>query len=369
MNFSFAEALQQLGPGAAVTIARDARPAGNYLFATLLPEQTSYDYHVESGQMTVYTTMAGLVATDAPYPPGGHITGSTFSENTAKIAIATTLPEYALRQLQQMVRDLEINRTPTVATVQNEALNFLNKIILQALLDTAEWLRGQALVNGALNWTFNRKTLNVDYGVPAANFLTDRTTANGDAYGAANSAWWADVREARRLLKGGLRAIIAHSDTLDEIQYNPANELRVVGSDDNGITVQRYDMNTGMPSSDARETVRLVRYDLEGTVLDPTDPSSVVNVPFMPRGKVLFVGSNQRTGYRVGEGSTPDPTRDIALGYTHIGPTVEGGGTPGRWARLYTPEQRPWELRGEGVENLMPVVEAADKLVVATTEL
>jgi hypothetical protein len=370
MNFSFAEALAALGANTAVDIARDARPSANYLFGTILPERTSYDYHVDAAYMTVRTTMAGLVGMDAPFPPGGQITASTFSERTAKLAISVPLPEFALRQLQQMLKDLQIAGTPTVQTVQGEALNFLNKVIIQAHLDTMEYLRAQALVFGAINWTFNRKTLAVDYGIPAAHMLTDRTIVGNDAYGGTDSAFWADVREARRLLKGSIRAIIAHPDTIDEIVYNPANELRVIASEEGGsVSVHRFVGPNEILSPDARERVRIISYQEEGEIIDPADPSATLNVPFMPRGKVLFLGENRATGYRVGEGSTADPARALALGYTHIGPTVEAGGTPGRWARIYTPELRPWELRGEGVTNGLPVIEAPDKIVVATTEL
>jgi hypothetical protein len=68
-------------------------------------------------------------------------------------------------------------------------------------------------------------------------------------------------------------------------------------------------------------------------------------------------------------GSTIDPAADMALGYTHIAPTVEGNGLPGRWADLGTPDERPWELRGRGVSNVLPVIENPDKLVVLHTEM
>jgi hypothetical protein len=98
-------------------------------------------------------------------------------------------------------------------------------------------------------------------------------------------------------------------------------------------------------------------YDGEGDVIDPADPSKVKHLPFMTPGKLLYVGNNRRSGYRVGEGSTPDPIRDQALGYTHLAPTVESGGAPGRWAQLVTPQLQPWELHAMGAENGLPVRE------------
>jgi hypothetical protein len=57
------------------------------------------------------------------------------------------------------------------------------------------------------------------------------------------------------------------------------------------------------------------------------------------------------------------------LGYTHIGPTVEGGGQMGRWAQLFTPEQLPMQLHGRAVTNGLPVVETPEKIAIASSDL
>src|SRR5574343_582056 len=226
MDLNFATALAALGANAAFRIANAARPSNAYLFATLLPEKPDYDYHVESGFMTVRTTMAGLVGMDSPYPPGGQVEVSAFSERTAKIANQVFLPEYTMRKLQAMLMQLQLSGQPTVSAIQTEALNFLNKVVIQAHMDTAEWLRAQALVTGAIAWTFNGKTLAVDYGIPGANKLTTRT--GEDAYHGNTSKFWTDVREAKRLLKYDVRACLAHPTTIDSILYNDYNKLQVL---------------------------------------------------------------------------------------------------------------------------------------------
>lgn len=369
-NLDFTVALDELGPDAAFRVANEARPPGNYLFNTLLPEMLKYTYNVESGSMIVRATMAGLVGMDSPYPPGGHVETSKFLEESAKIANEVGLPEKLLRELQQMLMQLRISNQPTVQTVQQEALNFLSKVIVQAHLDTMEWLRGQALVAGKIDWTFGQIKLLVDYGIPSDHFLATRTAGSNEAYGGSSSKFWDDVKSARRKLRNNMRAAIAHPDTIDEILYNSANDLQVLSQDNSTFRVRRYREIQGntVPTSDVRETIELVAYDLEADVIDPNDPSKVKQVPFMPRGKILFVASNSRSSYRVGEGSTDDPQNDMALGYTHLAPTVEGGGRPGRWAELYTPEREPWSLHGRGVTNGLPVIENPDKIVVATTE-
>lgn len=365
MDLNFATALSGLGAGAAFRIANAARASNAFLFQTLLPERPDYDYHVESGYMTVRTTMAGLVGMDSPYPPGGAVEVSEFSENTAKVANQVTLPEHTLRKLQAMLMQLQLSGQPTVQVIQTEALNFLQKVVIQAHLDTAEWLRAQALVGGAINWTYNQKTLAVSYGVPGSNFLTSRS--GNDAYIGNTSKFWTDVWAARSLLHYDLRACILHPTTLDAILGNSYNQLNVLSDVGNVVTIQKYVGDTERPSSDARDTLQLIRYAAEGEVLDTGTPGQTQKIPFMPVGKLLFVGNNTRSGYRVGEGATEDPAADLALGYTHLAPTVEGGGRPGRWADLFVPEDRPWQLTGRAVTNLLPVIEAPEKIVVATT--
>jgi hypothetical protein len=372
MNLNFVAALAALGEGAAFRIANEARPMSDYVFNTLLPEQNRPTFHVSSGGMTVRATMAGLVSMDSPYPPGGLVESSEFAENTAKVANEVFLTEQALRHLQDWMLRTGRGGAGSPEALAQEALNFLDKVIIQPHLDTAEWLRGQALVHGEIVWEFGGKRLDVNYGVPAANFLPTRTGA--EAYGAAGSVFWQDIVRLRRALRGNVRAIIAHSETIDAIRYNEANAMATVAEGGNSITFRRFVRNTetnqaitGQFSPDTGDNVTLIAYDREGEMLNPADPTTTIILPFMPRGKLLAIGNNTRSGYIVGQGSTDTPD-DEGLGYTHIAPTVEGG-RPGRWAELYTPERMPWQLNGRGVTNLLPVIEAPAKIAVATTEL
>jgi hypothetical protein len=373
MLFNFAEAIARMGRDAAVRIANGARPPANYLFNTFLPERNMLDYNVEASNMIVRTTMAGLVGMDSPYPPGGTVEVSSFLEKSAKIAISNTLTEGALRQLQAIMRQMQIDGGLSNDFLQREALNFLQKVIVQALLDTDEWLRGQALVYGLINWTFNQKQLYVNYGVPAANFLTERTNSNNDSYSDSSSAFWTDLLEARRLLRYNVRAAIMNSTTMDKIVGNTANNLEILSQDNSMFTVRKYRTVGGntVPESDNRYQMQFTVYDEEAEVLDTTAGSlgRTQTVKFMPDGKILFIGQNTNSGYRVGQGSTDNPRNDMELGYHHIAPTVEGNGASGRWSRLYTPEGYPMQLRGEAVENSLPVILNPDKIVVATTEM
>lgn len=371
MFVNFAAILAELPAGALFRLANEMRPPSDYVFATLLPERNLWTYHIEAGNMTVRSTMAGLVGMDSSYPPGGMVEASTFLENTAKIAVEVKMDENQLRQIQEFLIRMSINNQPTTEAARDQVLNFQEKVVIQPLMDRAEWLRGQALVSGAINWSFNGKDLVVDYGVPAANFLPTRTIAGGFNYAGANSMFWTDVQTIRRMLRGqgGLRAIVAHSDTIDQARYNPVNQMIVTNETASSITFRKIIPETGQFTADAADTVTIVLYDAEAEVLNPANTSQTIRVPFMMRGKLLGVGNNRNTGFRVGDGGTPDPNADTALGYTHIGPTIEGGGRPGRWSDAYTPQAAPYEVHGRGAMNLLPVIEAPDKLVIATTEM
>jgi hypothetical protein len=314
--------------------------------------------------------MAGLAAMDSPYPPGGIVDVSQFIAEVAKIANEVALPERALREMQSMLMMLAVNGQPTVDTVTNEALNFLEKVIVQAHLDTMEWLRAQALVLGSIAWTFNEITLNVDYGIPAANLLTTRS--GNDGYGGTASKFWADIRLLQERLRYNVRAYIVHPDTANVILGNDVNNLEVLSQSDTSFQVRRLIGANGTnqrPSPDARDTIQFVIYGDEAEVMDISKPGETTILPFMPEGKILAIGNNTRPGYRVGEGSTPDPALDNALGYTHLAPTIEGGGRPGRWAELFVPERTPMKLHGRGVTNGLPVIEAPEKIAVATTAM
>ena len=370
MFFSFLVALATLGPDAAFRLINQARPAASYLFASILPERPMRSYEVRNGAMTVRTTMAGLVGMDSPYPPTGMVDASTFLEKSAKIANQVVMSEQAIRTLQELLMWLQMSGQSTNERMVEEVLNFSNALLVQPHLDTAEWLRGQALATGAISWTFNGLALSIDYGVPSGNKLTART--GNDAYAGSASKFWTDIRDQGKKLRKAARIIrIAHPDLVEDIVANSVNSIRVLSEDSGQITVQRMiaQNGTNTPSSDARDTVQIVKYGLEAEVLDPTDSSKTKSVPFMPKTKLVAIGTGAQNGYVVGAGSRP--VQDYELGYTHLAPTVEASGAPGRWARVYTPQDRPWQLVGEAVSNLLPVIDAhaVDRIVIATSEV
>lgn len=374
LQFDFREVIQnEIGGGDAVfRIANQMRPSADYLFNTLLPERNETDYIVEAGNMTVRATMAGAVGMDSPYPPTGLVEASTFLEKAVKLGNHSKLTEANLIRLQRILTSLQVNGGNSKEALAREALNFLDKVIIQPHFDRAEWMRAQALVNGELDWTFNDLEVKVGYGIPSENFLSTRT--GNDAWDGSTSQFWADISLLYQRLRYQVRAFIVHPDTLLAITTNTANNLEIVNQQmfaagGSATTVRRLLGNNERPSTDFRETVTLIAYGDEGEIIDTSNPGKTVRVPFMPQKKILAIGTAGRRGYVVGQGATNDPRDDFALGYTHVAPTVEGGGVPGRWAQLYTPEHLPMQLHGRAASWVLPVVENPALVAVASSQI
>lgn len=370
-TLNIAELLRNLDQNAVLRIINSARPASGYLFAKFLPEVQDPSFTAESGNMRIIPTMAGLAGLDSPYPEGGYISASDFKEGVAKMAIQVALNEKTKRKMYDLMLRQGMGPKSTEYFVTT-LLNFSDKVLAQAQLDRREWLRGRALINHALNWEFNKKTLVVDYGIPSGYRLTNRTGNNG--YGGSSSKFWEDLTAAKKLLKHRVGAIIAHPDTWEMVYSNSANNARILNLDPTSGDVElvRIVGSTEKDDTDPRYRMKGISYGLEGTVYDPNDPEAVENVPFIEAGKILVIGRGGARGFNigadaVGQGSTPDEVKP--LGYHHIAPTDEGGYMLGDWGRIYTPEDEPNKVVGQSVSNNMPVLEATDQVVVLTTAM
>ena len=368
MRFDLSGYIKSLDPTVMFQLA-NAVPDGEMIWQTLLPERTEDTYKVEDSQMVVYSTMAGLTGRDSPYAPGGIMVASDFKEDIVKWSIEAAMGENQLIKMQELARKVDIGAANPQAMVET-LLNFSNKILAQSLRDGLEYIRGRAIQDGALDWTFNGKQLVVDYGYPVGNKLTRLQDAGGD-WGGPNSIFWADIELARRLLDRQVRVILMTTNTLNRIIANDVNKLQVIEKSrsrySSSYTLRRvaqvgYD---NVVPEDYRSSVDIVTYDRNFTLFDPADATDgMKHVPAMDDDKVIFMG--QPTGVRFEVGSTELP--EYAYGYTHIGPTVEGGGASGRWMRLYTPENQPWRLIGQGVMNALPVIREPRRIVTFTLQ-
>lgn len=377
MNFDLRSAIDSLDQSEIFELANQARPPADYLFNAVLPSIPMDTYDVGNGTMTIRTTMAGLSGMDSKYSPGGASESSEMTGKTAKITITSELPEQFLRQLQNMLLRLTAMGTSTVEAIQQTGINFTNKVIVQAILDREEWLKGQALFTGAIDWTFNGKRLQANYGIPAGNFLTPRSGT--DRYGGTTSKFWTDYYSAAEILGWQISACIMHPSTLKTVMANSeVNQLQFVSADPttNTFMFMRQVTRGGntVISADPRDMISIIAYNKEGEVFDLANPGKTRKVPFCPRGAVLWLGESideASNVFIVGDGATPAPEIEspVLMGYGHVAPTTEGGGMPGRWSRLYVPEERPWSLSADGVSNFIPVIQAPERLVIGTTTL
>lgn len=363
MEFTFQDALSGLGRDTPIKLFAAARNNADYLFETLLPEVDKPDYYVDGADITVRTTMALPVGMSSPPAPGGVVTTSTFLQESAKIGNEIALEEKALREIQKVLRDMGLRGEGRKEFLMGEAMNFYRKVIVQGHTDTAEWLRAQALIYGRIQWTYGYTPLDIDYKVPTSFFGTSRS--GNDAYVAdhADNKFWTDHYAALAALKFNLRAIVSNSATVMAMLANQSRlQLQLTNQVQFGnTTVFRFQKllnrnNTNVVSSDnVRDILEIIAYDGEGEVLDPSDTSTTQILKFVPDGKIIYIANNRRSGYRVGEGGTPDPNRDRSLGYTHVAPTVEGNGAMGRWGDMFVPQFAPWSIHGRGFQNIMPV--------------
>jgi len=352
-------------------LSNRARTPASYLLTTILPERDVVNYVAKGGSMRVRSTMAGVVGLDSTDPEGGAMDLTTFMERIAKIAISNRLQEETIIELQNLAREAVIAGGNSTDIAVNTVLNFVTKLLLQPHYDRREWLRAQALFLGSIDWQFNDVDLQVDYGIPSDNIFTTRT--GNDAYDGSASKFWTDWKAARRIHGDAFRGAMATRDTVDAIIENPVNKITVIADSDRTVQLVKYaGAEDGLrpPSPDQRERATFVVYDKEGEIWDLANPGKTKKVRLIPSGVLGFFASNDRSSeFIVGEGATEDPENDRALGYSHIGPTVENNGRTGIWVDAGVPEDMPQHFEGRARGRFLPVIENADKIVLASTTI
>lgn len=372
MIIDFKGLLDEMDDSEIFAIANEARPGSDYLLNSVLPEVKRRGYSAKSSKMRIKSTMAKLVAMDSPYPRSGVSERSGFEHAIAKMAVEMPFPEAYIRELREMIQDLMGQNVDGKEAMVETMLNFTNKLLVQPHLDTTEWLRGQAIFTGAIDWESDGIHLEVDYGIPDGNFITART--GNDAYGGSTSQFWPDWHTTQRILKNRVKGIIMRTETLQTIMYNPVNGIKVIKADDIGgiFQFQRVVPMNGVNvvSDDARDNITIMIHDGEGEVLDEANlgTGQTKILPFVPVGAIGVIGAYDNRAFQVGTGSTPDPT-PITLGYTHVGPTEEGDGRLGRWANAYVPEGQRWQFIGQSAANVLPVIDAPERIVIMTTDV
>lgn len=359
---SLKEILNELSRADFFDIANQPVNEADYLLASVLPTQNRASYNAVNGRIKVVSTVAGETAMDSPYARGGHIEMNVEDKPTAKFTQSVDLGEQEQRRLVEMVDQIRLGNTPGNAQdfSRNFLLNWLDKILAQSITDRNELLRGEALSTGQLALRGGAVT----FGVPAGNMVS---YAAGDGFGGASSKFWQAVRLGNRTVRN-VRARIMSFDTLDMILDNDVNKIAVVSdaTSSNGlvrrVSVRKVGTNERF-SPDVRDSTTLIGYDRRVNLNNPA--GSPIETQVIPDGKVIFVGEN--TVDMIDEAGTII-TRP-GLGVTHQGPTVEGGGAPGVFLNAYVPQGREYSAVADVAENIMTVLNAPEKLFIATTDV
>lgn len=362
---TIAAIMNSMTPDDFFTIANRPVDEGEYALSAILPDELRNGYEARSGSIRVISTPAGETGMDSPYVPVGGLEMDAFSRPIAKFSAEVVLSEQLQRELQATIQQIRLGNFgggDTLTFLRNFVLDWLNTVIRQAFSDKNEMMKAEVLTTGAL--VLRGGT--ISYGVPAANLLPARTGTASYTTGTA-SAFWADMRAADSRLNGAVRARVMSMNTLNKIIDNPANNIVVTGDATSAggnvrvVQVRRVVNNGAQFSLDARDGTTLIGYGRRVQLRSPG--GAFVQQQVMPDGKIAIAGTNeiqvlQTAGMIV---------RRPGLGRFHIGPTVENDGRPGIWVRGYTPEGRPMNAVAQGVENGLPILDAAERLVIATT--
>lgn len=380
MNESFYSISAALSQARLTELANQPVDTGELLLASFLPEERVADFTARTGGFKVIPVMAGLVGMDSPYTPGGTFEATVFSEGTIKSALRTEMPEAFIREVMQMAQQIQLRNVDgdLRAYLIDQFLNWTDVIGNQGLSDRREYTRGLALSTGMIQTTEgdgkNKKTIAIDFGVPAENKPAKFTGANG--FGGTTSQFKGAIRSARRRLKGGIRAVVMSDDTLQMILDNPAHGFVVtaenVSPQGNIRTVQVQTAlyqggQTVAPAidRDVNATYTLIGYSR--TVNLRTTAGTLVETQAFPDGVVSVIGNNTRVARATTQGGVVQ--RINALGHTHIGPTVEGGLAPGMFLNAFVDPKTPWQVDLQAAQNFLPLIETPSQLYLIQTDV
>ncbi len=394
MEFTFFDIIAMLNQNLpqsdnfAFRMARNAQQPGRYLLTRqVLPRENRPDWHVTGGTMTITPTLLGDVAMDSPYPPMGNMEATAFFENTSKFAGQMFFNEKQQRELITAINglrvagsldglsqaqimgdfDTQMNMIRATGRADDNTINGrrLNQVlgilasIQKSNWDTGEYLAGMALTEGALSYTFNDIEMNVSYDIPAANV---KDYSGNDRFDQSASKFWTFIKAAYRQLSNPV--FIWNSNSYYDVAENTVNQIEGVQIAGDTRRLVRYQENVIRQRQDDRESITTRIYDAAGAVMNPAT-KSIVSKPFIKDKRLIAIGGLNPDGIELTLGGMTDPDNSLRLGYTHVGPTVEGQGRPGIWARIYTPEGKPMQVLAETAVNMLPAILNPKRIMIA----
>jgi hypothetical protein len=392
MEYSFLELIAMLnsnlrgGENFAFRLARNANTPDDYLFSNrVLPRTNKPTWNITGGTLTITPTDLKPVAMDATPAPMGNLQATFLNEQISKFGGQMFFNEKQQRELLTMEQEIylnaglnggaspygdintQMNMLSTTgradsATINgariNRILGIINFIKL-AHWNTSESLAGEALTEGVLDENFSGLDVTVDYKVPAANI---KTYSGTDRFDQSASKWWTFVRLAYKMFRNP--QFYGNSNAYFDIVENPVNKVREQFLTGDVRPMSKYNENVITQKQDANERMNFNVYDKAGAVMDPR-LKTLVSKPFLKDKRVIVIGELNTSQIELELGGVTDPDNALRLGYTHVGPSIEGGGRPGIYANIYTENHKPMQLFVDTYVNMLPAILNGKKLMIA----
>lgn len=391
MEYSFQEIIGMLnqnipaGDNFAFRLARNANMPQDYLFNRMLPRENRATWHTTGGTMTITPTILGDVAMDSDPAPMGNLAATLFSENISKFGGQMFFNEQQQRELIQMEDEARLNALRNGmgggagdidgqfrmfaetgradnGTVNGRRINTLLGIVKSIQIshwNTSEFNAGEAMTEGKLQYNFSDLEMNIDYKIPTTNIFD---YAGNDRFDQSASKWWTFVRAVNRILKNPM--FYMNSNSYFDIVDNDVNKIQEIDITGNVRRLRKYRDDAIVQKNDANERMSVNIYDKAGSIMD-VESKSLVSKPFLKDKRVVVVGELQADVIELTLGGMEDPDNNLRVGYTHIGPTVEGGGRSGIYANIYTLPQKPQQLFTDTYVNMLPVILNPKKIIIA----
>jgi hypothetical protein len=393
MEYSFLELIAMFNEGLrgdnfAFRRARNANQPGSYLFNKILPRQNRNNFHTVGGTMTMTATMMGPVAMDSDPAPFGNIEADTFFEKIQKFGGAMFFNEKQQREMMELEKEIRLDTSMNgqmaageidtqinmmsdtgradSGTINGARINRLldvNNMIIKSNWDTGEWLCGEALTEGKIDFNFGGLETKIDYRIPAKNI---KTYTGNDRFDQSASKWYEFLQFVYATIENP--RIYLNQNAYFGIANNPVNQIRSVDFTGDVRRLERYNPNVITQKTDSREEATVNVYNKAGSIFDQTtDPKSprLVPKPFLKDRRVLVIGGLNTDEYELTLGGVTDPHNELQIGYNHIGPTIEGGGRPGIYANIYSMPHRAQQIFVDTYTNMLPVILNPKKICIA----
>ena len=391
MEYSFLQLLAMMNEGLvggdnfAFRRSRNANPPSEYLFSTrILPRMNKPTWNIRGGNLTITPTELKPVAMDSEPAPMGNLQATFYNERISKFGGQMFFNEQQQRELieaEQDVRlmaslsgsnvvgdiDTQINMVAATGRADGNTINGarINRILgivefIQAShWNTSEALAGEALSEGLLDENFSGLDIKVDYKIPAARV---KDYSGNDRFDQSASKWWEFVRFCYKTLKNP--QFYGNSNSYFDIVENSVNAVREQFITGDVRPMSKYNPAVITQNTDANERMNFNIYDKAGAVMDVAS-KSLVSKPFLKDKRIIVIGELQTSQIELTLGGVTDPDNELAIGYTHVGPTVEGGGQPGIYSNIFTKPEMPMQLHVATYVNMLPIITDPKKTIIA----